>query len=183
MAHVYLDKKQFIRDLFERVSETKNISTDELKKIYLKNFGKDSERIMLNIFQALYRLGIVSSKYVQNDVEMISFSDEELGRMRKIVETGKPVFYKKKDDKKEEKEKEKETIEVIFQGNLTEEALDKLLGGKILQQKRGIYKIEVPSENREKLYSLWLNSEVNNLGTVMIDVKLEKKFQEHRSKL
>jgi hypothetical protein len=183
MAHVYLDKKQFIRDLFERVSETKNISTDELKKIYLKNFGKDSERIMLNIFQALYRLGIVSSKYVQNDVEMISFSDEELGRMRKIVETGKPVFYKKKDDKKEEKEKEKETIEVIFQGNLTEEALDKLLGGKILQQKRGIYKIEVPSENQEKLYSLWLNSEVNNLGTVMIDVKLEKKFQEHRSKL
>jgi hypothetical protein len=179
MAHVYLDKKQFIRDLFERVSETKNISTDELKKIYLKNFGKDSERIMLNIFQALYRLGIVSSKYVQNDVEMISFSDEELGRMRKIVETGKPVFYKKKDDKKEEKE----TIEVIFQGNLTEEALDKLLGGKILQQKGGLYRIEVPMENKKKLFSFWMNSEINGLGSVMINVKVEKEFEKILEKL
>lgn len=183
MAHVYLDKKQFIHDLYKVVSTTKTITAEEIKKLYLKNFGKDGKRILLNIFQALYRLGIVTSKYVQNDIEIINFSDEELEKMKKIVETGKPVFYKKKDDKKEEKQKQKETIEVIFQGNLTEEALDKLLGGKILQQKRGIYKIEVPSENREKLYSLWLNSEVNNLGTVMVDVKLEKKFQEHRSKL
>ena len=136
---------------------------------------------MLNIFQALYRLGIVTSKYVQNDIEIISFSDEELEKMKKIVETGKPVFYKKKDDKKEEKQKE--TIEVIFQGNLTDEALNKLLGGKILQQKGGLYRIEVPVENKKKLFSFWMNSEINGLGSVMIDVKVEKEFEKILEKL
>ena len=152
-----------------------------VKELYLKNFGKNGERIMLNIFQALYRLGIVTSKYVQNDIEIISFSDEELEKMKKIVETGKPVFYKKKDDKKEEKQKE--TIEVIFQGNLTDEALNKLLGGKILQQKGGLYRIEVPVENKKKLFSFWMNSEINGLGSVMIDVKVEKEFEKILEKL
>ena len=183
MAHVYLDKKQFIHDLYKVVSTTKTITAEEIKKLYLKNFGKDGERILLNIFQALYRLGIVTSKYVQNDIEIISFSDEELEKMKKIVETGKPVFYKKKDDKKEEKQKEKETIEVIFQGNLTDEALDKLLGGKILQQKGGLYRIEVPIENKKKLFSFWMNSEINGLGSVMIDVKVEKEFEKILEKL
>lgn len=185
MAHVYLDKKQFIHDLYKVVSTTKTITSEEIKKLYLKNFGKDGERILLNIYQALYRLGIVTSKYVQNDIEVVTFSDEELEKMKRIIETEKPVFYKKKkDNKEEEKQKEKETIEVILQSNnLTEEALDKLLGGKILQQKRGLYRIEVPMENKKKLFSFWMNSEINGLGSVMIDIRVEKEFAKILEKL
>lgn len=174
----YFNKKQFINDLVEKVNTTKTITSVEIKELYLKNKGKDSKRVLLNIFQVLYRFGIVSSKYVQSDVEVINFSDEEMEKLRK-VKINKQVSVKKPVEKKVEEK----FYEVTLMGpSINENVLDTLLGGKIIQSKGQMYRVQVPEANREKLFSIWLNAEINNLGAVvMIDVELEKKFQKFRS--
>jgi hypothetical protein len=173
----YFNKKQFISDLIEKVDTTKTITSVEIKELYLKNKGKDGKRVLLNIFQVLYRLGIVSSKYVQSDIEVINFSDEEMEKLRK-AKTNQQVSTKRPVEKVEEK-----FYEVTLMGpSINDNVLDTLLGGKIIQSKGQMYKVQVPEANREKLFSVWLNAEINNLGAVvMIDVELEKKFQKFRS--
>lgn len=180
-----LNTKNFFLELSKEIEKTDNkVSVDSMEAMFLMNNG-GSGKLQQNIWKVLTRWGI----YTLPKDRFYVFKDEEIAQITKIGRSDslkiKRIDFLKLTNVKEKKitKQQDTTIEVIFQGNLTEGALDKLLGGKILQQKRGIYKIEVPSENQEKLYSLWLNSEVNNLGTVMIDVKLEKKFQEHRSKL
>lgn len=175
----YFNKKQFISDLIEKVDTTKTITSIEIKELYLKNKGKDGKRVLLNIFQVLYRLGIVSSKYVQSDIEVINFSDEEMEKLRK-AKTNQQVSTKKKPV---EKKVEENFYEVTLMGpSINENVLDTLLGGKIIQSKGQMYKVQVPETNREKLFSIWLNAEINDLGaTVMIDIELEKKFQKFRS--
>lgn len=172
----YFNKKQFISDLIEKVDTTKTITSIEIKELYLKNKGKDGKRVLLNIFQVLYRLGIVSSKYVQSDIEVINFSDEEMEKLRK-AKTNQQVSTKKKPVVEEK------FYEVTLMGpSINENVLDTLLGGKIIQSKGQMYKVQVPETNREKLFSIWLNAEINDLGaTVMIDIELEKKFQKFRS--
>jgi hypothetical protein len=185
-----LNTRNFFLELTKEIEKTDNkVSVEAMEAMFLTNNG-GSEKLQQNIWKVLTRWRI----YTNPENRFYKFTEEEIAQITKIGQS-ESSRLKRKDflqltttkntivkEKKITKQQDT-TIEVIFQGNLTEEALDKLLGGKILQEKRGIYKIEVPSENQEKLYSLWLNSEVNNLGIVMLDVKLEKKFQEHRSKL
>lgn len=175
----YFNKKQFINDLIEKVNTTRTITSVEIKELYLKNKGKDGKRVLLNIFQVLYRLGIVSSKYVQSDIEVINFSDEEMEKLRK-AKTNQQVSTKKKPV---EKKVEENFYEVTLMGpSINENVLNTLLGGKIIQVKGQMYRVQVPETNREKLFSIWLNAEINDLGaTVMIDIELEKKFQKFRS--
>ena len=187
-----LNTRNFFLELTKEIEKTDNkVSVDSMEAMFIMNNG-GSEKLSQNIWKVLTRWRI----YTSPENRFYKFTEEEIAQITKIGQSESSRLKRKdflqlttsentivKEKKITKQQDTTKTIEVIFQGNLTEEALDKLLGGKILQQKRGIYKIEVPSENQEKLYSLWLNSEVNNLGTVMIDVKLEKKFQEHRSKL
>ena len=175
----YFNKKQFINDLIEKVNTTKTITSVEIKELYLKNKGKDGKRVLLNIFQVLYRLGIVSSKYVQDDIEVINFSDEELEKLRKTNTTQQSASVKKPKAKKVE-----EFYEVTLTSpSISEDVLDTLLGGKIVQIKGQMYRVHVPKTNRKKLFSVWLNSELNNLGTIMIDLELEKEFSKIMEKI
>jgi hypothetical protein len=80
---------------------------------------------------------------------------------------------------KEEEEIER-GIEMTIQSpaEITKEKIDKLLGGKIIQQKGHLYKVKVPKEEELRVFSLWLNSEINEIGiTVMIDIELENRFK------
>lgn len=177
--------KNLLNKLKEEIKKKGNIlNHDELYSAYISVGGKvvSTEKLVQGkILRSFFYCHKIPVKKENNTW---TFCENIL----EIIEQRINNFHKKKDDftthKKVEKENQEKTIEVILQSNnLTEEALDKLLGGKILQQKRGLYKIEVPIENKKKLFSFWMNSEINGLGSVMIDIKVEKEFEKILEKL
>ena len=178
-----LNTRNFFLELTKEIEKTDNkVSVDAMEAMFIMNNG-GSEKLQQNIWKVLTRWRI----YTNPENRFYVFTEEEIAQITKIGQS-ESSRLKRKDflqltEKEEKKEITEETIEVIFQGNLTEEALDKLLGGKILQQKGGLYRIEVPMENKKKLFSFWMNSEINGLGSVMINVKVEKEFEKILEKL
>lgn len=179
-----LNTRNFFLELTKEIEKTDNkVSVDSMEAMFIMNNG-GSEKLQQNIWKVLTRWRI----YTSPENRFYVFTEEEIAQITKIGQS-ESSRLKRKDflqltEKNEKKEITEETIEVILQSNnLTEEVLDKLLGGKILQQKRGLYRIEVPMENKKKLFSFWMNSEINGLGSVMIDVKVEKEFAKILEKL
>ena len=179
-----LNTINFFFELTKEIEKTDNkVSVDAMEAMFIMNNG-GSEKLQQNIWKVLTRWRI----YTSPENRFYVFTEEEIAQITKIGQS-ESSRLKRKDflqltEKNEKKEITEETIEVILQSNnLTEEVLDKLLGGKILQQKRGLYRIEVPMENKKKLFSFWMNSEINGLGSVMIDVKVEKEFAKILEKL
>lgn len=179
-----LNTKNFFLELSKEIEKTGNkVSVDSIEAMFLMNNG-GGKKLQQNIWKVLTRWRI----YTNPENRFYTFTEEEIAQITKIGQSDS-FKIKRKDflqltEKEKKKEITKETIEVILQSNnLTEEALDKLLGGKILQQKRGLYRIEIPMENRKKLFSFWMNSEINGLGSVMLDIKVEKEFEKILEKL
>jgi len=179
-----LNTKNFFLELSKEIEKTDNkVSVDSIEAMFLMNNG-GSGKLQQNIWKVLTRWRI----YTNPENRFYTFTEEEIAQITKIGQSDsfkiKRKDFLKLTEKEEKKKNIKETIEVILQSNnLTEEALDKLLGGKILQQKRGLYRIEIPIENRKKLFSFWMNSEINGLGSVMLDIKVEKEFEKILEKL
>ena len=174
---------QLIEKTIEKKDDRYFISSELVKKIYIESNGC-TKNLYQNIWKVLTRWGIYSNPCTQAEGkprEGYFFSKEELRKVHVIANNSAAMPRRTEILKllKEEEEIER-GIEMTIQSptEITKEKIDKLLGGKIIQQKGHLYKVKVPKEEELRVFSLWLNSEINEIGiTVMIDIELENRFK------
>lgn len=183
--------KNFLLKLKEKLNENgeTHIEQSEIYSLYAtfsECITADSKK-QYSILKSFFNWHKIPYRKAKN---ILIFDKNSIEKIKEKVD----VFCKKK---KEEKSIVNLTLEkteqkiikdyfeiIVLCNNADETALGTLSGGKVVQSKgEKLYKIIVPLENKKKLFSFWINSEVNGFGTVMIDVDLEKEFTKVLEKL
>ena len=176
--------KEFFLKLKEKISKEGNkLDHDELYTIYVSVGGSkisSEKNIQTRILKNYFYYHKIQVKK-QNNSWIFNENVEEMIEQKINSFCKRTISTKtKKKNTAETKSTQKEVFEVIVSCSSSDGAtLSALAGGKIIQNKDDkLFKIEVPVENKRKLFGFWVNSEVNGFGTIMVDVNLEKEFTE-----